>query len=228
MAIPHNEFASTARRIYTDEDVPYERGGKSLKGMDSGGFIEYCLRKHGINHSFSGTNDIYRNAGTKCLPLKEAMKNGLVKPGCLLLHVTQNGGEPTQYRKDGKGNCDYALIAISSTEGVYPSEKRGALIKTKIEPVRGKANVVMFCKYVDYGLSDGSSDSSSANDGIYTTSNLRLRKGPSTTDEVIKEMPEGTRVELLERRAEWCRVKYVDRAGTLHVGWCSSQHLTLD
>ena len=88
--------------------------------------------------------------------------------------------------------------------------------------------MVMFCKYVDYGLSDDSSNSSPANGGIYTTSNLRLRKGPSTTTEVIKEMPEGTRLELLERRAEWCRVKYVDRMGTPHLGWCSSQFLRQD
>lgn len=229
MAIPSQAFADTARRIY-EKQIPYKRGGKDLLGMDSGGFIEYCLKQHGVNCSFSGTNDLYRKLGPECIPLEQAIREKKVVPGAILLHVTHNGGEPPQYKRDGLGNCDYALIAISPTKGVYPSQKRDCMIETKIELVPGKANKVLLCKYVNYGFSDDSKPSVSApaNDGIRTTTTLRLRKSPSMQGDVIAEMPEGILVELLEYGPKWCRVNYIDRSGMPHTGWCASEYLTLD
>lgn len=226
MAIPSQAFADTARRIY-EKQIPYKRGGKDLHGMDSGGFIEYCLKQHGVKCSFIGTNDLYRKLGSERIPLKQAIREKKVVPGALLLHVADDGGEPDRYKADGLGNCDYGMIAISSTEGVYPSEKLKSFIKREIKIESGKPNMVVFCKHIDYGFS-GESDSAPANDGVYTTTALKLRKAPSTKSDVIKQMPEGTRVELREYGSEWCKVKYVAADGTPHIGWCASEYLTLD
>lgn len=41
-----HDFALTARKIYEQSitrSVPYLKGGETISGMDSGGFIEYCL-----------------------------------------------------------------------------------------------------------------------------------------------------------------------------------------
>lgn len=226
MAIPSQAFADTARRIY-EKQIPYKRGGKDLLGMDSGGFIEYCLKQHGVNCSFSDTNDLYRKLGPECIPLEQAIREKKVVPGAILLHVTNDGTEPSRYKHDRLGDCDFALIAISPTKGVYPSQKRDCMIETKIELVPGKANKVLLCKYIDYGFSD-ESDSAPANDGVYTTAKLNMRKTPSLQGEKITSIPKGVEVNLLEYRGEWSYVKYTERPGLWHTGWCASEYLTLD
>lgn len=227
-------FAHTARDVLSQHRVPYRRGGKTLAGMDSAGFIEYCLKRNGVNVSFSGTNDLFRNAGTSVVPLERAMREGLIVPGVLLLHVVPEGA-PAKYRHDGRGNCDFALIAISATEAAYPSELRGELITTKIEPVNGKANKMMYCRYVDYGTPDLASSPAqptpSAPSGALapgcvarTTASLRLRKGPSTDFPVITSLPEGTSLTLLEQSGNWFRVQY-SANGYRYEGWCCGDYL---
>lgn len=231
--IPAKDFARTAREVFELQTVPYRKGGDTLKGMDSGGLIEYCLRENGINAKFKGTNDIYRNAGPTPIPLKEAMKQQLIKPGTLLLHVASNGNEPAEYKDDKLGNCDYAMIAISSTEGVYPSEKTGTIIKRKIELVNGKPNMVMFCKYIDYGSgsptfttqqSSNNAPLSSFSKRARTTSDLRLREAPSNSGSPITTMPKGALVDILGEQADWIKVRYHGATYT-HIGWCFGEFL---
>ena len=229
MAIPSQAFADTARRIY-EKQIKYKFGGKDLRGMDSGGFIEYCLKQHGVQCSFTGTNDLYRKLGPECIPLKQAIREGKVVPGAILVRVRHDGGEPDKYKHDGLGNCDYALIATSSTKGVYPSQKRGCMIETKIEAVRNKANMVVLSKYIDYGFSSSSAPSfyTPADDGIYTNANVNMRKTPSLQGKKITSIPKGVEVKLLEYDGEWSRIKFTERPGLWHIGWCKSEYLTLD
>lgn len=231
--IPAKDFARTAREVFELQTVPFQKGGDTLKGMDSGGLIEYCLKKNGINANFKGTNDIYRNAGPTPIPLKEAMKRHLIKPGTLLLHVASDGNEPAEYKKDGLGNCDYAMIAISSTEGVYPSEKKGTIIKRKIELVNGKPNMVMFCEYIDYGSgsptattqpSSNTAHPSPLNKRARTSSDLRLRETPSNSGSPITTMPKGALVDILGDKNGWVRVRY-HGATYIHIGWCFGEFL---
>lgn len=229
-------FARTARETFEKHSVSYCRGGKSLRdGMDSIGFITYCLGQNGIRVSYRGTNDLYRNGGSPCIPLKEALSNKLVVPGVILLHVEHGGEEPPRYQSDGKGNCDYAAIAISPTEFVYPSQKAGGMIKRPIQLLSGKPNVVLFSKHVDYDAhGDASSPSappsrpSVPDDGIYTKTKLRLRKSPSTDSDVIVLIPQGKCVDLLEYQGQWSRIRYRISSKLWHEGWCMSEFLTLD
>jgi len=58
-----------------------------------------------------------------------------------------------------------------------------------------------------------------------TTSGLRLRKQPSTSGAVIKEMPAGAIIDVLDTKNGWALVYYVARDGTPHQGWCSADYL---
>lgn len=236
--ISSSDFARTARETLERHSVPYSRGGKTLKGMDSAGFITYCLAQNGVRVSYSGTNDLFRNEGTRCIPLKDALASNQVVPGAILLHITHDGQEPAKYQSDGKGNCDFALIAVSSKEGIYPSQMAGKLISTSIDLKNGKANYVLFSKHVDYGasprpspapsVSKSSSSVDSLDSRILTKTSLRLRRAPSLDGEVITTIPRGTEVKLIELGPEWCHVRYTISASLYHDGWCASKYLTLD
>lgn len=231
--ISAKDFARTAREVYEHHTVQYRKGGSSLDGMDSAGFITYCLRKHGVKASYKGTNDLFRSACTQLIPLKEAIRNEKNVPGVILLHIDENGNEPQEYKADGKGDCDFCIIAIDSTTALYPSQLKGALISTRIEPVKGKANYIAHLKHVNYdnsSITDSDRPSESVNSsskGGVTTVGLNLRKRASLSAEVIIEIPEGKQVEILEHGSEWCKVKYTVRSGLYHIGWCASQYLTI-
>ena len=57
----------------------------------------------------------------------------------------------------------------------------------------------------------------------YTTSSLRLRKGPSTEDEIILTMPELAEVEVLESLDGWDKLTYDGETG-----YASSDYLSLE
>ena len=56
----------------------------------------------------------------------------------------------------------------------------------------------------------------------YTTSNLNLRKTPSTSGARLVLMPKGTKLVPLQYSNGWVKVKY----NSVYTGWCSSQYLT--
>ena len=237
--ISSSEFARTARETLDRHLVPYRRGGCTLRGMDSAGFITYCLAQHGITARYSGTNDLFRTGTTRpIIPLKEALSRGLVVPGVILLHIANDNQEPDWYKHDGKGNCDYSLIAVSRDTAIYPSQIKGKLIETPINLGKGRANAVLFSRHVYYDALDGqpSADSSSnssskpstPNSCAHTTTTLRMRCEPSKSSAVIAAIPKGALVTLLEYRGEWAYVRYRVSKTLFHTGWCARQYLSLD
>ena len=118
MVISSLKFAEVAKNLLNQGTILYKYGGSDLHGMDSGGFIGYCLRQCGVAVSFSGTNDIYRNAG-RVIP----MHLDKAVPGVILLPITHDGKEPDRYRGDGYGNASYAAICYTPGYAAYPSEK---------------------------------------------------------------------------------------------------------
>lgn len=225
--IPAKQFADTAYRAFL-KGVPFRTGGKTLTGMDSAGFIEYCLEQNGVHKHFIGTNDMYRQmSDAKIIPLRQAQREKLIVPGVLLLHIANDGEEPDKYKHDGKGNCDYALIAKNSKVGLYPSRKKERLIETKIEPVSGKANYVMFCSYVNYDRVPSTPETVPSGENIaYTTTRLKLREEPTGKSPCITVMPNKAAVTILERKFGWARVKYVKKAGLYFDGWCATEYLS--
>ena len=56
---------------------------------------------------------------------------------------------------------------------------------------------------------------------------LRLRKEPKEGAKVIKGMPKGHIVKVLDFHGAWTKVEYVDFRGTVHRGWCMTEYLLL-
>ena len=56
---------------------------------------------------------------------------------------------------------------------------------------------------------------------------LRLRKEPDGKAKVIKGMPKGHIVKVLDFHGTWAKVEYADFRGTVHRGWCMSEYLLL-
>jgi len=94
--------------------VPYRAGGKTPKGFDCSGYVNYVLRKMGFNYNIPCSDDLYQ----VCIPLPET----LAKPGDLVFfkgtYATSKISHVGIYLGDGRmihaghnGIC-YADIAI--------------------------------------------------------------------------------------------------------------------
>ena len=230
--ISSSAFARFAADVFANHKVPYRRAGSTLSGMDSAGFISYCLTQLGRSTRMSGTNDLMRNYTTQVIPISEARKQKLIQPGVLLLHVSAGDKAPSKYR-DGLGDCDYAMICVDQEHGIYPSEKREELIQTEFN-VPNRVTHMAHCKYVDYGNSSSSSvarpsisDSPiHADEARLIGDGVRLRKGPSTSFDPLASMPIGSILKVIESRGEWTHVRYTNQYGTVFNGWCASQFLS--
>ena len=230
--ISSSAFARFAADVFANHAVPFKRGGSALSGMDSAGFISYCLTQLGRPTKMSGTNDLMRNYTTQVIPFDEARKQKFIRPGVLLLHISTDGDVLPKYR-DGLGNCDYAMICVDQEHGIYPSEKRERLIQTEFSKYN-RVTHIAYCKYVDYGSSSGSSDIRPSvpdapirtGEARLTGNNVRLRESPSTSSSPLASMPSGSILKVIESRGDWTHVRYTDQNGTVFNGWCASQFLS--
>lgn len=71
----------------------------------------------------------------------------------------------------------------------------------------------------------GGADNSSATSGTVTSTDpdLRIRKGPGTSYEVIGKLPQGAHASVLDKNSGWVNISY---QGT--TGWVSSEYVTAD
>ncbi|MFS0558005.1 N-acetylmuramoyl-L-alanine amidase [Brevibacillus sp. 179-C9.3 HS] len=57
--------------------------------------------------------------------------------------------------------------------------------------------------------------------GTVTADSLRMRKGPSTSNEIVLSLPRGTRVDILKRQGDWLQV----RTSVGKTGWVSATYI---
>jgi len=152
------EFAEYARKTARQQlPIPYAFGGHSLAGMDSVGFIRYCLQHFSVKTTIKGTNTYYRNglAGNTRIPIRQAWDKGLIVPGVILFHVATDPagmkGMPSKYKNDGLGNADYCAIVIEPGVYAYPSEIMTEMIVRDIDIKKIHLNMMVYDKYVAYG-----------------------------------------------------------------------------
>jgi hypothetical protein len=226
-AATEEDFARFANEL-SSHNIPYLRGGKDPNGMDSAGFIEYCLRQNGVAVSLSGTNDLYHNEASKVVKLDDALRQRMVTPGVILLHVEMDGNEPDKYKGDGKGNCTYASICVEQGIRAYPSSSEGKMIRRKIE-ISGKENYMMLLRCLDYDEKVVNPDLSQAVPSSATVKGgkLILRAKPSKSAAVICSMPEGSMITLVTISGEWAQAKYTDGNNVKHDGWCMTEYLNM-
>ncbi len=227
-------LANAAQKVFQENpNLPFKRGGSDLRGMDSAGFIHYCCKLLGIKASSQGTNTLYRQIGSTAIPLKDALRQGKVVPGTILFCVTHNGGEPDEYKNDGRGNANFAHICVDGINGIYPSAGKKKIIRTSIEAVSGKANMVAFHPALDYGFSTAPQPPQVPQREIMkymrviANSSLNLRDKPSKSGSIISRIPEGTIVPVFNFRNGWAESEYSIQGQTMK-GWLMMENFLED
>ena len=147
-----SEVARIVRGLLNGPAIPYVLGGKSLSGMDCKGMVEYAIREAGGTIKYSGSNDMWRNACTRKATLKDAEREGWLKPGVMLFIVENDGKEPDKYKKDGLGNASHVGIYIGHRDihSVDASASKGQVVaRNPRDAVRIWTHAAQF-KEVDY------------------------------------------------------------------------------
>lgn len=198
VAASAKEFANLAYNLFEKNSIPYLRGGTGLTGMDSRGFIQYCLNQVGCPASYLGTNDMLRTAGKA-----EALSVQHLEPGMLLFRVDHDNSEPDRYKLDGRGNASYAAIYYASGKAVYPSEKHGGIIV--VDPAR-HLNTMMRCKWLTYDLSQPATPAFTAYVCTANRGTLNLRNSRSEGKNILEKLPNQTQLTVLGQEDNWTQV----------------------
>lgn len=84
---------------------------------------------------FAGSNDMFRRACSKIIPLRDAIRTGELRRGWLLFIRDFDGREPKQYQGDGMGNAWHVGIYTGpgDPEVVHSSETRGGVAKSTLK-----------------------------------------------------------------------------------------------
>lgn len=101
------EVAALAEALADGKRIPYVYGHETLTSADCQGFIEAVVRKLGGEMSYRGSNDMFRNAVSFVIPIDQARKNNLFRPGGLLFILKKDGGEVARGYNDGMGNASH-------------------------------------------------------------------------------------------------------------------------
>lgn len=121
----------------------------------------------------------------------------------------------------GGPGLSYGIKAEVKKGERYPiAKEEGDWVRLQLSP--GKTGWV-----VSWLISKtaGGADNSSATSGTVTSTDpdLRIRKGPGTSYEVIGKLPQGAHASVLDKNSGWVNISY---QGT--TGWVSSEYVTAD
>lgn len=117
---------------------------------DCQAFIENTVRRAGGTiPDYRGSNDMFRNACSKIVPLKGAS----LEPGMVLFIVKADDGEPDRYKGDKLGNASHiGWFTGGRYEVVHSSASRGSV---QLSTLRNGWTHAGWLKSVDYGEGDG-------------------------------------------------------------------------
>lgn len=117
---------------------------------DCQGFVENTVKRAGGSiPDYRGSNDMYRNACSKIVPLKGAS----LEPGMVLFIVKQDGGEPDRYKGDKLGNASHiGFYTGGRYEVVHSSASKGSV---QLSTLKNGWTHAGWLKSVDYGEGDG-------------------------------------------------------------------------
>lgn len=182
---------------------------------DCQAFIEQTVKRAGGSvPDYRGSNDMYRNACTRIVPLKGAA----LEPGMVLFIVAQDGREPERYKADGLGNASHVgWYTGLRHEVVHSSASRGQVAASTLKNAWTHAG---WLKGIAYNQSEVTPMKTAV---VHAESGdtVRMRKFPTTEDIALANVPVGTTVGVLDQQGEWWRITH----GGL-TGWMMSKFLT--
>lgn len=225
--------------------------GTPYSTMDCQAFVEKCLKDCGNSTNLAGSNAWYRKVmkeGWVGTPEECRKKYGLIPEGAFLFILKTDGGEPEKYKGDGIGNASHIgiytgmtgkrMVQIGKEAGdsvaggfnygdgaINSSSIHGAVCTSNFagRAINGGWNRIgLWLKKIDYGVNGGDEPVKTM---VVKTDNggkLNLRAGASTKDDVLEQIPNGTKVEVLVSSAGgWSKISY---NGT--TGYVMSKYLT--
>lgn len=143
-------------------DVGFEKLGTPYSEMDCQAFIEWCLRKCGLNKDLAGSNAWYREVlkyGAVMTPEECVRQLGCVPKGAFLFILEFDGGEEKRGYHDGLGNASHiGICTMPRGKGaIHSSASRGCVaesdFKGKTIPNGGWNRVGLYTKEVAYDYS---------------------------------------------------------------------------
>ena len=171
--------------------VGFEKLGTPYKKMDCQAFIEWCLRKCGMNKDLAGSNAWYREVkrnGVILTPEECVRQLGRVPAGAFLFILKQDGGEPAKYKPDGLGNADHIGIVTGRGEGaIHSSASRGCVAESsfKGKTISGGWNRVGLWNQVEYDYTGGAEQGTTEQwDGSDRSADAEPQSRPSRSDAV--------------------------------------------
>ncbi len=189
-------------------------GAISYQQQDCQAFVEGCVRDCGGGMAYRGSNDMFRNACTWLGTVKEAKALGRLVPGALLFIHAFDGGEPSAYRADGKGNASHVGLycGLDGAEAAHSSASRGRVATSTLKNGWTHAG---WAKEIDYG-SEGERVATVTMRATVVSTNgepVKLRSTPDTSRPYLAKVPVGTAVEVLEAGGQWCTVTVSGQRG---------------
>jgi len=115
--ITGQQLAQMGVELATGKRIDYD-------DVDCQAFVELIFDECGKDISYSGSNDMYRNACSWIGTIEEAKRIGYLVPGVALFIHSFNGGEPEKYRKDGKGNAEHVGLYVGEN-ALEDTDKNG-------------------------------------------------------------------------------------------------------
>ena len=189
---------------------------------DCQGFIEGTLRRAGGEmKNYAGSNDMYRNAVTGVIPLGEAIAGRKLVPGMVLFIVVKDGGEPAQYRGDGRGNASHVgWYTGGACEVVHSSAAKGGVAASTLKNGWTHAG---WLREVDYGEAQTDTPAASAASTAYidlpADETVFHRITPSSSSAWFARIRGQEQVELVSVRDGWARVRYGGHDGYVMAGF---------
>jgi cell wall-associated NlpC family hydrolase len=226
--IPASQAASMFEEIL---GWPYASpGSNDARGIDCSGAWVRVFKKFG-RPIYHGSNTQYREY---CSTKGAITANTQLRVGMAVFKNRADGQEPARFQGDGIDNM-YHVGCVTSVNPVRVVHATSPVAKTDAG-AKAWTHWGMFSD-VDFGESGSvatppgaPSTAPSVAPGIGQATvrggTLLLRKAPSKGAAVIKGMPDGAVIEVLERVDGWVRVRYVDPADTPHAGYCDASFLT--
>ena len=198
--------------------------GKVEKGcVDCSGAFVWAFKQYGINYPH-GSNAIARN-----YTIGKMMPIGFAKPGMAAFKARVPGESgydlPDKYKSSGDLS-DYYHIGLVDDDPHYVLNAKGEKSGFSRDALSAKNgwDCVAYLKYVDYGEESGKMETARVVLPANAKGNtVNMRESYSTTSDIICRVPVGEKVDLLEDKGQWCKIRYNGRSG-----WMMSNYLEYD
>ena len=172
---------------------------------DCQAFIEKTvLRAGGVIPDYAGSNDMFRNACIRVVPLKDAP----LEPGMVLFIHAFDGGEPDQYKEDGLGNASHVgWYTGGEHKVVHSSASKGQVAASTL------ANGWTHAGWLKgLGYAGTKPEPKPVNKigfiNLPPDQTVKHRIRPDMKSAWFALIPGGTQVEVVSQSGEWTRVIY--------------------